>query len=67
MQDLRAHRLWKCLHERQKPMRRRAGDDFQNALFLKAAERADEIALPSFDEVPVAIGKAREVKRGHFR
>src|SRR5258708_36813600 len=44
-QDLGADSLWMLLHQRQKSMCGRAGDDLQNTVVLESSKRSDEIAL----------------------
>ena len=46
------------LHQREKPVGRRAGDDFEKAAILKALECADEIAMQPIDVDLAALQKA---------
>jgi hypothetical protein len=48
-QDLGADSLWMFLHQRQKSMCGRAGDDLQNTVVLESSKRSDEIALQTVD------------------
>ena len=60
--DLRAHGLRNVLHQRQQPVGRRAGDDFQITRVLKPPERRDEVALPAFEVLAAAAAQPFEVE-----
>ena len=54
-EDLRAHRLGELLHERQKAVRRRAGDDLEHAAILQRGECGDHVAMPALHVVAPAL------------
>ena len=55
-ENLSLHRLGTKLHQRKKAMRRRAGDDLEQAIFLELRKRADNIPSDLI-EIKVPRGK----------
>ena len=65
-EDLRTDRLLETGHERQKTVRRGAGDDFQKTAVLKVGENGDHVAFPGLDVKRPAGSPAVEIKTGQF-
>ena len=63
-QDLGADSLWMFLHQRQKSMCGRAGDDLQNTVVLESSKRSDEIALQTVDVDLAAFEKTAMIDPG---
>src|SRR6266436_2005344 len=63
-QDLGADSLWMFLHQRQKSMCGRAGDDLQNTVVLESSKRSDQIALQTVDVDLAAFEKTAMIDPG---